>query len=139
MNGKAREHDQCLSRSSVSNERIWRATLTNRRDLSTNVRNFLWKLIHSAHKCGPYWSRIPNLSERSLCTICDTPESMLGMSRSPVGPVRDQDQTGTGPNCMGPRSGPSTVPRWSGPGPGLAWISGTALGPDGTGPGPDQC
>ena len=33
----------------------------------------------------------------------------LGMSRSPVGPVRDQDQTGTGPNCMGPRSGPGTV------------------------------
>ena len=61
------------------------------------------------------------------------------MSRSPVGPVQDQDQTGTGPKCTGPRSGPGTVPRWSGPGPGLAWISGTALVPDGTGPGPDQC
>ena len=50
----------------------------------------------------------------------------------------------TVPSGTGPRPGPdrdrtklhgTTVwsghgPRWSGPGPGLAWISGTTLGPD---------
>jgi len=59
-----------------SDERIWNATLKNRRDFSTNVRNFLWKLLHNAHKCGPYWFKMPELSERGICQTCNTPETM---------------------------------------------------------------
>jgi len=52
------------------------ALLTNRHDLSTNIRNFLWKLIHDTHKCGKYWLKMANLSERGACTKCRTPETM---------------------------------------------------------------
>ena len=48
----------------------------NRRDISTNVRTFLWKLIHNAHKCGNYWMKIPNYEDRGMCQSCNTIESM---------------------------------------------------------------
>ena len=59
-----------------TNERIWSAAIKNRRDLSIGVRSFLWKLIHNAHKCGHYWSNIPNHEERGICHNCGSTESM---------------------------------------------------------------
>ena len=55
---------------------IWVALLTNRCNLSTNIRNFLWKLIHNTHKCRKYWLKMANLSKRGACTKCRTPEMM---------------------------------------------------------------
>jgi hypothetical protein len=55
---------------------IWYAIIKNKKDLNPNLRNFLWKLVHSAHKDGTYWSKIPGCEDRAQCAKCDVPESM---------------------------------------------------------------
>ncbi len=50
--------------------------MNNRRDLSINVRSFLWKLIHDTHKCGTYWSKMANYEERGICASCEMVETM---------------------------------------------------------------
>ncbi|SRR5258708_23118660 len=45
-------------------------------EVSTNVRKFMWKLLHDTHKCRSYWFKIANLSERGMCIKCTTPETM---------------------------------------------------------------
>ena len=72
-----REATHNLDSTRPSNNRIWTAAIKNRRDLSTSVRTFLWKLIHNAHKCGPYWLKIKNLEDRGICHSCNSVESML--------------------------------------------------------------
>ena len=72
----ARETIYNLENTHPTDKHIWKAILSNRRDLSTNVRNFLWKLIHDAHRCGHYWLKMINLSERGICPKCETPETM---------------------------------------------------------------
>src|ERR1700759_5396400 len=55
-------------------QHIWRS-LKNK-DLSKNVRAFLWKAIHGAHRCRDFWSHIPNYEQRALCPLCGEIESM---------------------------------------------------------------
>ncbi|KAF8295408.1 hypothetical protein DL93DRAFT_2091695 [Clavulina sp. PMI_390] len=56
-----------ISGTNPTNTKIWCSLLRNK-NIPNNIRIFLWKLMHSAHKVGPYWRRIPNYKERSQCT-----------------------------------------------------------------------
>ncbi|KAL6299930.1 hypothetical protein BKA93DRAFT_741506 [Sparassis latifolia] len=57
-----------------TNATIWTSLRTPH--TSRNVADFLWKAMHGAHKCGPYWARIPNFSDRSICKFCNVTETM---------------------------------------------------------------
>src|SRR5260370_37230091 len=58
------------------NERLWCTISNDQRDFSINVRSFLWKLLHGAHKCGLYWSKIVNYEEHGMCANCEMVETM---------------------------------------------------------------
>ena len=58
-----------------TNIRIWTVIMHNN-TLSRNVHAFLWKCIHEAHKCGPYWDCIPGYENQAICTLCDETKSM---------------------------------------------------------------
>ena len=58
-----------------SNAKIWTA-ITKNNNLSRNVRSFLWKCVYDAHKCGPYWQRIPGYEQRAECSLCGEIETM---------------------------------------------------------------
>ncbi|KAJ6539700.1 hypothetical protein B0H19DRAFT_370253 [Mycena capillaripes] len=47
---------------------IWASI--RQKDISRNVRNFLWKSMHSAHRLGKYWTHIPECEERANCAHC---------------------------------------------------------------------
>ncbi|KAJ6484776.1 hypothetical protein C8R45DRAFT_904010 [Mycena sanguinolenta] len=53
---------------------IWKRARS--RDLSPNIRNFLWKSIHSAHRVGKYWAHIPECEDRVQCKHCGAEESL---------------------------------------------------------------
>ena len=44
--------------------------------LRPKIRQFLFKATHEVFKIGEFWSHIPAVSERHLCTTCRTTESM---------------------------------------------------------------
>ncbi|KAJ6494518.1 hypothetical protein C8R45DRAFT_1052935 [Mycena sanguinolenta] len=46
------------------------------RDLSSNIRNFLWKSIHNALRIGKYWAHIPECEDRVNCKHCGAEESL---------------------------------------------------------------
>ncbi|KAI0740821.1 hypothetical protein C8Q76DRAFT_666658 [Earliella scabrosa] len=54
--------------------RLW--TGLRNRDVSRQVKEFLWKALHNAHKVGSYWTHIPQMQHRAMCPRCDTVESM---------------------------------------------------------------
>ncbi|KAJ7610029.1 hypothetical protein DFH06DRAFT_1016813 [Mycena polygramma] len=45
-------------------------------DISRQIRNFLWKTIHGAHRVGKFWLNIPEMEERATCQHCGVIESM---------------------------------------------------------------
>ncbi|KAJ6540432.1 hypothetical protein B0H19DRAFT_1212976 [Mycena capillaripes] len=53
---------------------IWASI--RQKDISRNVRNFLWKSMHSAHRLGKYWTHIPECEERANCAHCGELESL---------------------------------------------------------------
>lgn len=44
--------------------------------LTKEVRNFLWKALHSAYKVGTYWEHIKNYEHRARCMECSTMETL---------------------------------------------------------------
>jgi ribonuclease HI/exonuclease III len=60
--------------SRVPNERIW-ASL-RKKTFTRNIRDFMWKSIHKAHKVGSYWENIPEHESRAKCSHCHTTDSM---------------------------------------------------------------
>ncbi|KAF8310760.1 hypothetical protein DL93DRAFT_2140318 [Clavulina sp. PMI_390] len=56
-----------ISGSNLTTERLWRSILQNK-NFTNNIRIFLWKLMHNAHKVGKYWERIDSLRERAKCS-----------------------------------------------------------------------
>lgn len=45
-------------------------------DISRNIRAFLWKTLHGAHKVGAYWRNIPEHEIKGECNPCDELDSM---------------------------------------------------------------
>ncbi|TFK62739.1 hypothetical protein BDN72DRAFT_827234 [Pluteus cervinus] len=56
------------------NETIWKSIKS--KDISRNIRAFMWRTMHDAYKCGKYWENIPNFEERGTCLSCNTTETM---------------------------------------------------------------
>ncbi|TFK58816.1 hypothetical protein BDN72DRAFT_949637, partial [Pluteus cervinus] len=57
-----------------TDETIW-ASFRNR-DISRNIRSFMWRATHESYKCGKYWLNIPGYEERATCSQCDVTETM---------------------------------------------------------------
>ncbi|KAJ7624010.1 hypothetical protein B0H17DRAFT_963997 [Mycena rosella] len=53
---------------------IWK--LIRRKDIGRNVKNFLWKTLHSAHRIGKYWEHIPECEDRVNCMHCAEVKSL---------------------------------------------------------------
>ncbi|KAJ7121451.1 hypothetical protein C8R44DRAFT_831628 [Mycena epipterygia] len=53
---------------------IWKSIRD--RDISRQVRNFLWKTLHGAHRIGKFWLNIPEMGERANCQHCGDLETM---------------------------------------------------------------
>ncbi|KZV78902.1 hypothetical protein EXIGLDRAFT_689441 [Exidia glandulosa HHB12029] len=58
-----------------TDDQIWQS-LRNK-DVSRNIRNFMWKGIHGGHKIGDYFNNMPSpWKEYAQCTRCGEEESM---------------------------------------------------------------
>ncbi|KAJ7736456.1 hypothetical protein B0H16DRAFT_1326508 [Mycena metata] len=53
---------------------VW--TSIRHKDFTRQVRNFLWKSLHSAHRIGIIWKHIPECEDREICQFCDEPEDL---------------------------------------------------------------
>jgi ribonuclease HI len=53
---------------------IWKSI--RNKDITRKIREFLWKSMHNAHKCGKFWNNIPGLEQRATCPVCNEEESM---------------------------------------------------------------
>ncbi|KAI0656990.1 hypothetical protein C8Q70DRAFT_920538, partial [Cubamyces menziesii] len=53
---------------------LWRAI--RREDVSKRARDFIWKIVHDAHRVGRYWSNIPGYETRATCSKCGVIEDM---------------------------------------------------------------
>jgi ribonuclease HI len=53
---------------------IWKSI--RHRDIGRNIRNFLWKSMHGAHRLGKWWLNIPECEERANCVHCGAEETL---------------------------------------------------------------
>ncbi|KAJ7699841.1 hypothetical protein B0H16DRAFT_1348916, partial [Mycena metata] len=53
---------------------IWKSI--RNKDLSRQVRNFMWKTLHGAHRIGKFWAHIPEMEDRANCQHCGGIETM---------------------------------------------------------------
>ena len=45
-------------------------------DFQRKIVDFLWKIMHGAHRVGSYWEKIPGYEQRGTCAHCGARESM---------------------------------------------------------------
>ncbi|KAF8897701.1 ribonuclease H-like protein, partial [Infundibulicybe gibba] len=57
-----------------TNRKIWKSQ--RKKEISKNVRAYLWKTTHGAYRCGSYWDHIPGYEQRAICPVCAVEESM---------------------------------------------------------------
>lgn len=53
---------------------LWKSV--RHRDITRKIRDFLWKVMHSAYMVGSYWRNIPGYHHRERCDYCGEEESM---------------------------------------------------------------
>ncbi|KAJ7758247.1 hypothetical protein B0H16DRAFT_1662335 [Mycena metata] len=53
---------------------IWKSI--RNKDISRQVRNFMWKTLHGAHRVGKFWTHIPDMGDRVNCQHCGVVETM---------------------------------------------------------------
>lgn len=44
------------------------------KDFPRQVKNFLWKSLHSTHHIGKFWSHGPECADQATCQFCGEPE-----------------------------------------------------------------
>ncbi|KAJ7238110.1 hypothetical protein B0H12DRAFT_1025902 [Mycena haematopus] len=54
--------------------RIWKSV--RHKDFTRQIRNFLWKSLHNAHRVGNYWKHIPECEDRGICQYCNECEDL---------------------------------------------------------------
>ncbi|KAJ7506112.1 hypothetical protein B0H11DRAFT_1616426, partial [Mycena galericulata] len=54
--------------------KIWKSI--RHKDISRQIKTFLWKSIHGAHRVGKFWTNIPGYEERATCQHCGVVESL---------------------------------------------------------------
>ncbi|KAF8192842.1 hypothetical protein K438DRAFT_1590157 [Mycena galopus ATCC 62051] len=55
-------------------DRVWKSL--RHKDFTRQIRNFLWKSMHNAHRIGKYWSHIPDCEDRGICQFCEETEDL---------------------------------------------------------------
>ncbi|KAJ7435160.1 hypothetical protein B0H11DRAFT_1756412, partial [Mycena galericulata] len=53
---------------------IWKSLRS--KDVTRQVRTFLWKSMHGANRIGKYWKNIPECEDRVTCHYCDEEEDL---------------------------------------------------------------
>ncbi|KAJ7885634.1 ribonuclease H-like protein, partial [Mycena leptocephala] len=55
-------------------ESIWWSI--RHKGVSRQIKTFLWKALHGAHRIGKFWTNIPGYEERAMCHFCEETESL---------------------------------------------------------------
>jgi hypothetical protein len=99
-----------LNENQPSDKEIW-DSLT-RKTFPNQIRNFIWKNLHNAYKCGKYWRNIPNYELRGECQACNTEENMdhiltecITSKQQIVWAMAEELMQLRGISCMKPRFG----------------------------------
>ncbi|KAJ6576536.1 hypothetical protein DFH09DRAFT_1246437 [Mycena vulgaris] len=53
---------------------IWKSI--RQRDITRQIRTFLWRSMHGSLRIGKYWRNIPECEEREMCQTCNVTESL---------------------------------------------------------------
>jgi ribonuclease HI len=53
---------------------MWRSVQD--RDITRTTREFMWKCLHQAYKCGEYWKNIPTFEHWGICQTCQVDETL---------------------------------------------------------------
>ncbi|KAJ7601415.1 hypothetical protein B0H17DRAFT_969783, partial [Mycena rosella] len=53
---------------------VWKSI--RHKDFTRQVRNLLWKSLHSAHRIGSFWKHIPECEARGICQFCNETEDL---------------------------------------------------------------
>ncbi|KAJ7763072.1 hypothetical protein B0H16DRAFT_1414371 [Mycena metata] len=65
---------KALFKKAPTEKLIWRSI--RNKDISRQIRNFMWKTLHGAHRIGKFWEHIPEMGDRATCQHCGVTESM---------------------------------------------------------------
>jgi ribonuclease HI len=57
-----------------TDEMIWRSI--RNKDISRNIRDFLWRCLHDSYKCGVYWWNIPGFEQFATYHFCGADENV---------------------------------------------------------------
>ncbi|KAJ3878295.1 ribonuclease H-like protein [Lentinula edodes] len=85
---EARRGAKTLSGKTPSEARIWRAL--RHKNLSRQIRYFLWMIAHNGYQVGRYWSNIPDCANREFCHFCKVTESMEHILTTCRGPGMEE-------------------------------------------------
>ncbi|KAJ7744622.1 hypothetical protein B0H16DRAFT_1322072 [Mycena metata] len=53
---------------------VWKST--RHKDITRQIRSFLWRCLHSSLRIGKYWKHIPECEDRELCLTCGVTEDL---------------------------------------------------------------
>ncbi|KAJ7154163.1 hypothetical protein C8R46DRAFT_839212, partial [Mycena filopes] len=53
---------------------IWKSI--KHKDITRQIRTFLWRSIHGSLRIGKYWRHIPECEDREMCPTCDVTEDL---------------------------------------------------------------
>ncbi|KAJ7102968.1 hypothetical protein C8R43DRAFT_907040 [Mycena crocata] len=67
---------------------IWKSL--KHKDITRQVRTFLWKTVHGAHRIGKFWEHITGFEERAVCKHCEATESFTHLALECAGPGQSQ-------------------------------------------------
>ncbi|TRM66514.1 hypothetical protein BD626DRAFT_451541 [Schizophyllum amplum] len=65
---KVRKAIKTTRRGNVTDRQIWLSLRS--KDMRRNVRQFMYKSMHDAHRCGRHWKDIPECGDRVFCKHC---------------------------------------------------------------------
>ncbi|KAH9833541.1 uncharacterized protein C8Q71DRAFT_823758 [Rhodofomes roseus] len=68
------EHFKTTYNTRLSEQDIWKGV--RHVDIRNQIKDFLWKTLHNAHRCGSFWLNIPGYEERARCSWCGQTESI---------------------------------------------------------------
>ncbi|KAF8181344.1 hypothetical protein K438DRAFT_1601803 [Mycena galopus ATCC 62051] len=54
--------------------RVWKSI--KHKDITRQIRSFLWRCMHGSLRIGKYWRHIPGFEEREMCPTCQVPDDL---------------------------------------------------------------
>jgi exonuclease III len=59
----------------ATEEQLW-MSFKKRKKYSPKIGDFLWKIMHDRHKCGPYFRNLPEMQDLQWCRVCSKSETI---------------------------------------------------------------